>query len=131
MPGRGYSSYKTLRETFDGKKHPEVANGKKNPDEVITDFLEIFEIHHNSFNNFKKTDQVSKDEFIQFYRTLSPNYDSDSTFCSMVRGVWGIRNDPQSSGTTSGWAGGPDAAQNSRDRYMKANFNKSSPFGTT
>jgi hypothetical protein len=70
-----------------------VASGRKSPDEVITDFLEIFEIHHNAFNSFKKTDSVSKEEFMEFYRTLSPNYDDDSTFCSMVRGVWGVRND--------------------------------------
>jgi hypothetical protein len=70
-----------------------VASGRKSPDEVITDFLEIFEIHHNAFSSFKKTDSVSKEEFMEFYRTLSPNYDDDSTFCSMVRGVWGVRND--------------------------------------
>lgn len=53
---RGFASYRNLREVFDGRKHPEVANGKKTPDEVVTDFLEIFEIHHNSFNGNKKTD---------------------------------------------------------------------------
>ena len=53
---RGNASYRTLREAFDGKKHVDVANGKKTPDEVITDFLDIFETHHNSFNAFKKTD---------------------------------------------------------------------------
>ena len=50
--GRGFASFRNLREVFDGRKHPDVANGKKSPDEVVTDFLEIFETHHNSFNGF-------------------------------------------------------------------------------
>lgn len=49
----------------------------------------------------------------------------------MVRGVWGIKNDAMSASYASGWAGGKDTAQNSRDRYIKANFNKPSPFGTS
>lgn len=128
---RGYASYRQLREAFDGRKHPEVANGKKSTDEVITDFLEIFETHHNSFNGFKKTDQVSKEEFVEFYKTLSPNYEDDFTFCAMVRGVWGVKNDAMSATYSSGWAGGVNDAQNSRDRYIKANFNKGTPFGTS
>lgn len=128
---RGNASFRSLREAFDGKKHPDVSSGRKSPDEVITDFLEIFEIHHNSFNNYQKTDQVSKQEFSEFYRTLSPNYEDDSTFCAMVRGVWGIKNDAMSASYASGWAGGANDAQNSRDRYIKANFSKATPFGTT
>ncbi len=128
---RGVASYRQLREAFDGRKHPEVANGRKTPDEVITDFLEIFELHHNSYNGFKKTDNVTKDEFNEFYKTLSPNYEDDSTFCAMVRGVWGVKNDVMSASYASGWAGGANDAQNSRDRYIKANFNKGTPFGTT
>lgn len=128
---RGNASFRSLREAFDGKKHPDVSSGRKSPDEVVTDFLEIFEIHHNCFNNYKKTDQVSKQEFSEFYRTLSPNYEDDSTFCAMARGVWGIKNDAMSATYASGWAGGANDAQNSRDRYNKANFSKVSPFGTT
>ena len=94
--GKGFASYRVLREAFDARKHPDVVNGRKIPDEVVTDFLEILEIHHNSYNGFKKTDNVSKDEFTEFYRTVSPNYDDDFTFSQMVRGVWGIKNDVMS-----------------------------------
>ena len=47
---------------------------------------------------------------MEFYRTLSPNYDDDSTFCSMVRGVWGVRNDVQSASYANTWAGGSNDA---------------------
>lgn len=127
--GRGFVNYRTLRDAFDGKKHPDVGNGKKNEEECITDFLEIFEIHHNTFNNFQKNDKVTKEEFLEFYRTLGPNYEDDQNFCAMVRGVWGIKfENPDAS--SLGFAGGKEDATNSRDRYMKANF-KNSPFGTS
>ena len=82
-----------MRDAFDGKKHTDVCNGKKSDEEAITDFLEIFEIHHNTFNNFQKSDKVTKDEFLEFYRTLSASYEDDLTFISMVRGVWGVKNE--------------------------------------
>lgn len=53
---RGLVSYKELRDAFDGRKHPDVALGKKTPDEAVTDFLEIFELHHNNFNGGQRTD---------------------------------------------------------------------------
>jgi hypothetical protein len=128
---RNIASYRALQEAFDAKKHPEVANGRKNAGEILNDFLEIFEIHHGTFNGFKKTDQVSKEEFVELYRTLSPSYDDDSVFTALVRGVWGIKNDVMSSTYAQGWAGGNDTALNSRDRYIKANSTKATPFGTS
>lgn len=92
--------------------------------------MEIFEIHHNTYNNFSKSDKVSRDEFIEMYRTLSPNYEDDQTFISMVRGVWGVTNE-RGDVASMGWAGGKETAVNSRDRYQKANFNKPAPFGTS
>jgi hypothetical protein len=76
-----------VRETFDGKKHPDVCNGRKTEEATITDFLEVYEVHHNTYNNYKR------DEFVDFYRTLSPSYDDDLTFISMVKGVWGVRTE--------------------------------------
>jgi len=98
-----------VRETFDGKKHTDVCNGRKTEEEAITDFLEIFEIHHNTFNNFSKNANVSREEFIEFYRTLNPSYDDDLTFVSMVRGVWGVKNETPDVAARSYAGGVPDA----------------------
>lgn len=91
--GRGSVPYTKVRDAFEPKKHPDFCNGKKNDQEVLIDFLEIFEVHHNTFNNYQRQDNVSKDEFFEFYRTLNPSYDDDLSFISMVRGVWGVKND--------------------------------------
>lgn len=53
---RNIASYRTLKESFEAKRHPDVVNGRKIPDEILVDFLEIFEIHHNTYNSYKKTD---------------------------------------------------------------------------
>jgi hypothetical protein len=118
VQNKGFVTYRVLRDAFDGKKHPDVCNGKKNDEEAITDFLEIFEIHHNTFNNFNKTDKVSREEFLEYYRTLSPSYDVDQSFCAMVRGVWGIRPETVDPAKLSS-AGGKDEGTNCRDRYLK------------
>ena len=122
--------YTTLREQFDGRKHTEVCNGKKTEDEAVTDFLEVYEIHHNTYNNFNKNPNFSREEFLEFYRTLSPAYDEDLVFIAMVKGVWGVqekRADP----ADRNFDGGKPDAQNSRDRYIKANSNKPPPFGVS
>jgi hypothetical protein len=91
--------------------------------------LEIFEVHHNTFNNFQRQDQVRQAEFVEYYRTLSPSYDEDLLFMSMVKGVWGVKVE-QTDVSKKGWAGGKEDAQNSRDRYTKAN-SRPTPFGTS
>lgn len=88
----GVVQYAKVRDLFDGKKHPDVCNGRKTEEEAINDFLEVFEVHHNTYNNFEKNPSVTKDEFFEFYRTLGPSYD-EPTFISMVKGVWGVRNE--------------------------------------
>ena len=53
--------------------------------------MEIFEMHHNTFNDYQKSDKVTKAEFLEFYKTVSPNYEDDISFVSMVKGVWGVK----------------------------------------
>lgn len=125
----GFISYKNLKEAFDGSKHPDVCNGRKTEQEAITEFLEVYDMHHNTFNDYNKNDRVSRDEFVEFYRTLSANYDDDLSFINMVKGVWGVKF-VEPAAHERNFAGGNDTAQNSRDRYQKAN-NRGTPFGTS
>jgi hypothetical protein len=107
--GMGSVSYQKVREQFDAKRHPDVCNGRKTEDEAITDFLEVYEIHHNTYNNFEKQPKVTRSEFREFYRTLSPTYEDDLVFNAMVRGVWGVK-EVRPDVTERNFAGGiPDA----------------------
>lgn len=96
-----------MRDTFDGKKHPDVCNGRKSEQAAITDFLEVYDVHHNTYNNYQRQDFVTRDEFVEFYRTLSCSYDDDQSFNNMVKGVWGVRNDAPDV-SQRGWAGGKE-----------------------
>lgn len=67
------------------------------------------ETHHNTYHNFSKNNYVTREEFVEFYRTLSPSYDDDLTFASMVRGVWGVKEIRQDPAARSFAGGIPDA----------------------
>lgn len=54
--GRGSVPYAKVRDSFDPSRHTDVCNGRKTEDEALTDFLEVFEVHHNTFNNFQRQD---------------------------------------------------------------------------
>ena len=127
---RGSVPYSKVRDAFDPRRHPNVANNRRTEEEQVTDFLETFEVHHNTFHDYKKSEQVSFREFEEFYKTLGASYmDDDGTFESMVRGVWGVKTehvDP----SKRDFAGGADGAVNSRQRYVKNNM-KGTPFGTS
>ena len=73
-------------------------------------------MHHNTFNDYQKNDKVTKAEFLEFYKTVSPNYEDDNSFVSMVKGVWGVKFE-QPDVSQRGFAGGIDESANSRDRY--------------
>ena len=55
----GFVKYQLVKNTFDGTKHPDVCNGRKTDEEAVSDFLEIYEMHHNTFNDYRKSDNVS------------------------------------------------------------------------
>jgi len=127
--GRGAVPYQKVRELYDAKRHPDVCNGKRNEEEAVNEFLEVYEMHHNNFNNMRKSDMVSKDEFFDYYRTLGACYEDDVNFEGMVKGVWGVKFQmPEASQRAP--AGGKDVASNAKERYQQAN-NRGSPFGTS
>lgn len=40
-----------IKKIFDAKNHPDVRSGRVSEDEVLGEFLETFEIHHNLKSN--------------------------------------------------------------------------------
>ena len=89
----------------------------------------MYDIHHNTFNDYKKNDKIRQEEFVEFYRILRANYELENNFINMVKGVWGVKFEKLDV-TERGWAGGKETASNHRDRYWKENM-KGTPFGTS
>ena len=46
--GSGSLDINDIRGTYNARLHPEVKQGKKTEDEVLLEFLETFEQHHNN-----------------------------------------------------------------------------------
>lgn len=48
--GSGIVDINDIRGVYNAKKHPDVQSGKKTEDQILTEFLETFEMHHNVMN---------------------------------------------------------------------------------
>ena len=48
--GNGHLDIEDIKDLYNAKKHPDVIQGKKSEDQVLNDFLETFETHHNIRN---------------------------------------------------------------------------------
>jgi Ca2+-binding EF-hand superfamily protein len=45
--GSGELDINDIRGTYNARMHPDVKSGKKTEDEILLEFLETFEAHHN------------------------------------------------------------------------------------
>ncbi len=46
--GNGVIEMDDITDTYNARYHPDVRDGKKTEEEVLMEFLETFEAHHNS-----------------------------------------------------------------------------------
>lgn len=79
-----------IKGKYDASKHPDVKAGKKTEDEVLKEFLETFEMHHNVANGMKADGQITIDEFIEYYTNISAGIDSDAYFDLMINNAWNL-----------------------------------------
>ena len=76
---------------FNAFNHPDVINGIKNEDEIITEFLDCFELNYNlltTADNPDSSNLVTFEEFANFYEYVSFLYDDDNDFVQLVDGSW-------------------------------------------
>jgi Ca2+-binding EF-hand superfamily protein len=77
-----------LRDFYSGKNHPDVRAGKKTEDEVLEDFLETFELHHNMSDASSMDHRVTVEEFVEYYTNISASIDDDAYFETMMTNAW-------------------------------------------
>lgn len=65
---------------FNPQKHPSVVEGRKTSDQVLGEFLETFDIHHNVLQNKSKDPTVDLQEFLEYYTYVSSQIDDDVYF---------------------------------------------------
>ena len=89
---KGIISYDILRENYNVDKHPEVLNGKRTKEEVLSRFIDLFEYHFILLNSNKDKDSATLEEFIEFYTYISLLIDNDKYFENMMARIWGLGN---------------------------------------
>lgn len=88
--GDGVLTVQDIKGKYDASRHPDVKSQKKTEEEVLKEFLETFEMHHNVMNGTKSDGMVTLDEFIEYYTNISANIDNDSYFDLMMTNAWNI-----------------------------------------
>ena len=90
---KGKISFDTIINSYDPYKHPQVLNGERNTEEVLGRFIDIFEYHFNLLNPDKTDEEVTIEEFIEFYNYISACFYDDYSFENTLTRVWGLSND--------------------------------------
>lgn len=65
---------------YNAKKHPAVVEGRKTEEQVLGEFLETFESHHNIMHDNPRDFRVTEEEFIEYYTNISASIDDDMYF---------------------------------------------------
>ena len=87
---KGKISFDTIINSYDPYKHPQVLNGQRNAEEVLGRFIDIFEYHFNLLNQDKTDEDVTKEEFMEFYNYISASFFDDYEFENITTRVWGL-----------------------------------------
>ena len=132
--GDGVLDIEDIKRSYNATMHPDVKSGKRTEDEVLLEFLETFEQHHNTIHGNKADGRVTPEEFLEYYAHVSCNIDTDAQFELMMSNAWNIesKNNPNSmpyAGSTA-----KVTSVNSRDAYRRDHHrnlfgtDKSTPF---
>lgn len=65
-----------------------MKSGKKTEEDVLGDFLETFEMHHNVSNKARADHIITLAEFEEYYNNVSMSIDDDKYFELMMTNTW-------------------------------------------
>lgn len=90
-----------IKKFYNAKQHPDVKSGKKTEEEVLSEFLDTFELHHSLKNPNEKDRKINIKEFNEYYNNVSASIDNDQYFELMITNAWNLNNQSHS----RGWGG--------------------------
>lgn len=99
--GNGYIDVHDITGVYSARFHPDVQQGKKTEQQVLQEFLETFEMHHNLRTNGAPDHIVTKDEWVEYYNSVSASIDDDQYFSVMMNNAWNLDG---SKVTKPGWS---------------------------
>ena len=101
--GNGIITLSEIKQLYNAKMHPDVKAGKRTEDDVLLEFLETFETHHNVLMGKEADGQVTAEEFEEYYNNVSASIDTDEYFALMMKSAWKL--DEYSKTYGRGWKG--------------------------
>lgn len=86
--GSGVVDINDIKGVYNAKNHPDVKSGKKTEDDILGDFLETFEMHHNISDKSRMDHQITLEEFEEYYTNVGAAIDNDQYFELMMTNAW-------------------------------------------
>ena len=128
-----------IRDVYSAKNHPDVRAGKKTEDEVLDEFLETFELHHNISDKSLNDHRITMEEFVEYYNNVSASITEDVYFETMITNAWKLKGNAATRDAWAGQIGGRDFNPNHKAQWLidhhRAQFtgsvSASAPFGTS
>ena len=73
----GFVDINDIKDIYNASKHPDVLSRKKTEEDILLEFLETFENHHNISNSTAPDHIVTREEFDEYYNNISSSIDND------------------------------------------------------
>ncbi len=117
----GFLDINDIKGVYNVRMHPEVKQGKKTEEEVLLEFLETFEQHHNLVAGEKADNVISKEEWFEYYENISMSIDDDAYFEVMMNNCWRMNKNTTYNNEKKGWS---NKEENSNGNLQQAYVNK-------
>jgi hypothetical protein len=75
--GSGEVDMSDIKGVYNASRHPDVIQGKKTEEEILYEFLQTFQMHHNIVNSTAPDNIVTREEFEEYYNNISSSIDND------------------------------------------------------
>jgi Ca2+-binding EF-hand superfamily protein len=86
--GSGEITVADIKKKYNARMHPDVKAGKATEEEMLTEFLETFETHHNILIGGEPDGIVTMEEFEEYYANISASIGTDEYFEVMMKNAW-------------------------------------------
>jgi Ca2+-binding EF-hand superfamily protein len=88
----GFVEVDDIKGVYNCKNHPDVKLGKKTEEEVLSEFLDTFELHYSLAHPDSRDKRISLDEFYEYYNNISMSIEDDRYFELMMTNAWNLNN---------------------------------------
>jgi Ca2+-binding EF-hand superfamily protein len=89
--GKEAININVMRNKFYPAGHPDVVVGRRTEQEVLSEFLDNMDYHFNLLNQGRNDEEeITNQDFIDFYRYISVGIISDGDFKKIINGVWSL-----------------------------------------